>query len=145
VDPTRLEEIPFIKGEGFTLLLLKSSAFLESSELWCLLSASDNSVEVHFRIEDVDTSRIVKVLQGKVSPGEVELLKGMSLVGRDVQSSLMHLFLRGELDAAKVAEKLLKHVGRLRKRERALTIIDWLRRNGFERVAAEAVIKYALL
>ena len=102
-------------------------------------------VRINFRAEDVDTSFLRDLLNGGASKETVEMLVGISLLGLKTQTKYMSRLSHGRLTKEQLANALFRSALFTRDRIAWKSIVDWLRRNGYEKYAGQIIVKKTLM
>lgn len=111
----------------------------------CRLTSDDGSIDIEFLCEEADRRLLLRILRGKISPEEAEVLRGITLYDTAYRRMRMAaMFMRGDLTVEDVARILFKRAPRM-ERERLIMVSEWLRKNGFKHMASEVILKRSLL
>lgn len=126
-----------LKGKGLNL------GFANFPKL--VLYNFDEDIRVEFDVKDIESEFLKRALNEKLAYDEIELLRGLSLLQRNAQMKYMALLFHGQLTKDDVARALYRSAIIAKDSYTWLSLIEWLKRNGYDRKAGELLVKKTLV
>lgn len=93
----------------------------------------------------VDAEFLKRALGGGLTEEEMALLRGISLLSGSAQARQMQLLSRGQLTSDALVKTLRRAASRMTEDGRWLSLVEWLRKNGYDREASEIFAKKTLV
>lgn len=127
-----------VVGRGFNL------CFKDYPKL-VLYTNSGAEMRIECDAKSTDAEFLRRVLGGELTREEMALLNGIALLRENTQVKQMQLLSCGQLTASALVKTLCRAAGRIREEGRWLSLVEWLRRNGYDREASEVFAKKTLV
>jgi hypothetical protein len=130
----------FVKTGNF-LLTFKSfpSVFLDCPNL-----EAEKAWGLKFDASDVEPGFLTRMLHDEASEGEVEMVKGVSLLGQKAQDKYMHLLTTGHLTMDKLAGGMYRSAISSKDKCAWKKVAEWLKNNGYSEKSSEVIARKTL-
>ena len=109
------------------------------------LRSKNHACSIRFNAKEVNGEFLRRVFRDEVSEDEYEMLRGISLLGEKAQRRQMWRLSDGELTKDKLAKTLFRAASSSKVKRVWGRIVEWLRRNGYEKYAGQIIVKKTLM
>jgi len=100
---------------------------------------------IEFGVENVTPDFLRRILNDELTQDEKEMLAGISLLQRSSQTKYMNLLSSGSLTRDRLAEALCRSANSTKEKQIWAPIVEWLKRNRYDRMASEIMINKTLV
>ena len=100
---------------------------------------------IRFNAKEVNAEFLGRVLRDEISEEEYEMLRGILFFGVKTQRKYVRLLSKGELTMDRLAKALFRAASSFRDRILWKGIAEWLRGNGYEKIAGQIIVKKTLI
>jgi len=109
------------------------------------LHSKNHACSIWFNAKEANAEFLSRVLRNEVSEDEYEMLRGISLLGEKAQRRQMQRLSNGELTKDRLARTLFRAASSSKDKRVWKRIVEWLRRNGYEKYTGQIIVKKTLM